>query len=191
MVCKQTCIRSNKIDDLPGETNQNLSNKKLSEVLREKDDKDEANTAEEGTNDGFAIPKAICDPSVQEKTKNLSAKSAVRESRLPCSRKLIRAIRLLDAVCAFEGGIGIEIVDQGHVKPLHDDTGREEDRPTTSLPVKLERLDDAEVLFILHGSSRFLHSCLVDMGIRNGDPANRIVFEGSHDEYVAKGIETR
>jgi hypothetical protein len=157
------------LEDTPGNTDKDLSNEKLNQRLGEEDDEDEANAANESTDQGLAITEAISDDTVEEKTDDLTAESSVGETRLPSSCQLIRAVRLLNSKLLLERGIGEEVVEEDNIESLHNNAEGEKDGPQTSLLVELEGLHQAHVVLGLSSSGSFMSDVGVDWHRDRGD----------------------
>ncbi len=68
----------------------------------------------------------------------------------------------MPSVLLLEGRVGVEVVEQGLIKSLHDNAGGEEDGPHTGLLVELQGLPDAQVLLIFDSLGRLMDGGLVN-----------------------------
>jgi len=104
---------------LPWYSHEDEATEELNDVLHKEYDKDEPSCEDQGSNHSLPISKAIGQPTIKHQTKDLTAESSIRKTRLPGSRQIVLAIRKTSTESFLECWHGEQVGYQDEIKALH------------------------------------------------------------------------
>ena len=139
------------LENTPWDTAEDFADQEGLDVVGEEGDEDECDHHCERGDHGLAVAKLLGDDTVDEETKDLTAKGTVAEAGFPWSRDSVGAVRCQDTVFLVELREGVEGRQKDDVVAFHDDGGGEQDRPSHCLWVELESLHEAHLVFLAGG----------------------------------------
>ena len=143
--------RGEGLENTPGDTAEDFADQEGLDVVGEEGDEDECDHHCEGGDHGLAVAKLLGDDTVDEETKDLTAKGTIAEAGFPWGGDSEGAVGGQDTVFLVELGKGVEGRQKDDVVAFHDDSGREQDRPSNCLWVELEGLHEAHLVFLAGG----------------------------------------